>query len=153
MATGFTDIYDLFMMLNSDYRLLALYQNSVNDFNTYVEGWLIFAVDEFSSDCAEDLTYSTTTQTFTATLSQEVKNILAELMVKYWLQKTVQDVLQMNNNIQDHDFKTYSQAQNLDSKRQYYNVKREEVSQKIMDYAYRHTDWTAWKLQNFDGSV
>jgi len=71
--------------------------------------------------------------------------ILAEIMVKYWLQKTVQDVLQMNTFVQDHDYKTHSSAQNLESKRQYYNMKCEEVSQMLVRYEYKYNDWTTWK--------
>ena len=66
--------------------------------------------------------------------------------------KTVQDILQIQNNIQDHDFKTYSQAQNLKEKRDYLNNKKEEVSQLLIDYAYKHNpQWANWNLQNFSG--
>jgi hypothetical protein len=149
-GTSFTDIFDLFMMLQSDYQLQALYQTSITDFNNYLEGWLVFAIGDFTV-CNQSLIYNSTTQTFTQTLNQENKNILAQMMVKYWMQKQVQNVLQMDNLIQDHDFKTYSQAQNLKAKQDYYNSKKEEISQLMVDYGLRHNNWSQWKNQLFDG--
>lgn len=149
MSTSLEDIVDRFMMLQNDYQLLTLYKTSIEDFNTYLEGWLIFAADEFAEFCTQDLTYSTTTQTFTETLTQENINILAQLMVKYWLQKQIQNVLQMNNLIQDHDFKTFSQSSNLKAKQDYYAMKVEELSQMLVSYAYRHNNWSDWNSQDF----
>lgn len=145
MATDATEVFDLFMTLVSDYRLDTIYQTSGSPgLNTYLEGWLLQSITEFSI-CTQSLVYDKTTQTFSETLTQENINILSQIMVKYWLQKTVQDVLQMNNNINDHDFKQFSQAANLKEKRDYYNMKREEVSQILQDYGYKNNNWSNWR--------
>jgi hypothetical protein len=70
-------------------------------------------------------------------------------MVKYWLSKMVQDVLQMNIFVQDHDFKTHAASSNLTAKMNYYNTKKEEISQLLVDYAYRKNDWSQWRNQIF----
>jgi hypothetical protein len=74
-------------------------------------------------------------------------------MSKYWLAKTVQDILQMNNSLQDRDFKTFSQAQNLQAKQKLYNLKREEISQRLSEYGYKNNVWQDWRNQNFNHGV
>ena len=149
MGTSIIEVADLFTMLVSDYRLDSLYITSGSSgFNTYLEGWLLFAIGDFSV-CNQDLAYSTTTQTFTETLTQENINILAQLMVKFWMQKLVQDILQTNSAIQDHDYKTFSAAANLKEKQNMYNAKREELSQLLNDYAFENNTWSSWNLQIF----
>lgn len=152
MATEFTEVNDLFLTLVEDYRINLIYQTSGSAaLNTYLEPWLVYSVQEFSNVCNQDLTYDLNTEKFNETLTIENINILAQMMTKYWLMKTVQDVLQMNNNIIDHDFKTFSQAQNLDSKRKYLQEKKEEISQLLQDYSYKYNKWANWNVQIFGG--
>jgi hypothetical protein len=147
--TTLEDVNDLFMLLNSDYRLMALYSSSVSNFNTYLEGWLLYAINEFSPYCNQVLSYSSGSGVFSIELTQENKLMLAQIMVKYWLQKTVQDILQMNVFVQDHDFRTHASSQNLKAKQDYYNMKREEVSQLLMDYSLKYNPWASWETQVF----
>jgi len=122
--------------------------------NQYIEPWLIDATVQFTPYCIEDLTYIPTsgsvTGYFTADLSLEAKTIISQLMVKFWLQKTVQDVLQMQNFVTDRDFKTFSSAQNLKSKQDYLVAKIEELDKLISDYSYRKNNWHNWYNQIFD---
>lgn len=53
----------------------------------------------------------------------------------------MQDVVQFQSKLNDRDFKTHSEAQNLSAKQNYYNIIREEVAQDITDYGYRNSDW------------
>jgi len=148
MGTHASDVFDLFMILQTDYKLLALYQNSgTAGLNNYLEAWLLLSINEFDSICTQSLVYDTETQTFSETLTNENKMMLCQIMVKYWLLKNVQDILQMNLNIQDHDFKTFSQSENLSAKQKMYAAKREEVSQLLNDYAYKHNNWVNWESQ------
>ena len=152
-GTSIAEINDIFLMLINDYRLTLLYQSSGSqNFNTYLEPWLLLSIDDFSDICNQELTYDTISQSFSQTLNSRNKNILSQLMVKYWLQKEVNDVLQMNNLIQDHDFKTFSAAQNLTAKQNFYGMKKEELSQLLQDYAYKNNGWTSWNAQNFGGA-
>jgi hypothetical protein len=154
MGTLSSEIIDIFMMRISDYKLDTIYTASGSlIFSNYIEPWLIDATVEFDI-CDQPLTYTTsgsaTEGQFTATLTTKNKVILSRLMVKYWMQKTIQDVLQMQNFITDHDFKTFSAAQNLTAKKEYLNSLKEELSQLLIDYAYKINDWAGWKLQQYD---
>lgn len=150
MTTDITEVIDLFMMEVTDYRLNTLFQSSGSAaFNTYVESWLIMATNEFAPYCNQDLTYSDVTQTFAETLTLENKMMLAQIMVKYWLTKEVSNVSQFQLFLFDHDYSMHSAAQNLKEKREYLNAKKEEVSQLLIDYTYRHNDWATWNTTNF----
>ena len=149
MATTLDEICDLALTLIDDYRLTALYQTSGSaSLNTYLEPWLLMAIDEFDL-CSQALSYSTTTQVFTLDLIQQHKNILAQIMTKYWMQKEVQDVNQMRLHLQDRDFKTFAEANNLKEKREFYNTKQEEIDRILQKYGYRNNDWESWENQTF----
>ena len=57
MTTLSSEINDLFLTRIKDYRLDAIFENSGSFvFNTYLEPWLMDAVNEFDI-CDQDLTY------------------------------------------------------------------------------------------------
>lgn len=141
MATPFSTIYDQFMILVKDYRLTTLYNSSVTDFETFLSGWLLPAITEFKS-CNQSLVY--TGSSFTATLNVENIKILALLMKKFWLKRQIEDITQMNLHVQDRDFKTFAEANNITGKLQVYNSDLEEVSQLLMSYNLDEVDWASW---------
>ena len=155
MTTDSSVINDFFLTRIQDYRLDTIYSTSGSFIlNQYIEPWLIDATVQFTPYCIEDLTYiptsGSTSGYFAADLSLEARNIISQLMVKFWLQKTIQDVLQMQNFVTDRDFKTFSSAQNLKSKQDYLIAKIEELDKLIGDYTYRKNNWQNWYNQNFD---
>ena len=150
MTTSLIDINDLFLTLIDDYRLNKLYEQSVSNFNTHLEGWLLFAIEDFSGLCTQELVYSESTQEFSVDLTRKHKLILAQIMVKYWLHKEVFNILQMDNFIQDRDYKAHSAAQNLREKQAALAGKEEEISQLLLDYEMSNNDWDNWKNQLFD---
>jgi hypothetical protein len=154
MTTPSSDVADLFLNRVRDYRLDAIFNTSGSIVLTnYVESWLMDATNEFDM-CQQSLAYtisgSATEGYFTEDLTTETKLILSRLMVKYWLQKTVNDVLQMNNSVTGRDYNTFSAAQNLKAKQDYLNSLKEELSQLLMDYSYKYNNFTNWKNQLFD---
>ncbi len=150
MSTPISDVAGIFLSLINDNRLTNLIVSSGStSFETYVQPWLLQAIDDFDI-CIQDLTYDSTTQIFSTTLTQQSKNILAQIMVKYWLEREVQDVLQMRSKIQDRDFKTFSESASLKEKQNSLNIKREEVSQLLVSYGLKHNSWASWKNQEFD---
>lgn len=150
MGTSLSEVNDLFMMLITDYRLDDLFNTSETDFETYVESFLNYAIVDFEI-CDQDLNYDTSTKEFSDILSRDNKVILATLMMKYWMQKNVNDITQMNLHIMDRDFKMASEAQNLREKTVALNVVKEQCSQLLQDYAYKRVDWTSWLNQDFSG--
>lgn len=152
MATNFSDIYDQFMSLQQDYRLTALYQSSVENFENYLQGWLMPSIVEFENvPCNQSLAYDLENKTFTEDLTLQNQVILAQLMKKYWLTKEVNDISQMKNFVQGRDFTAHSAAQNLKEKRDLLLATEEEISKLLVSYGYKHNSWTDWYQGNFGG--
>lgn len=153
MATPYSDVYDLFMLKITDYRLIELYQSSVVDFENFLQGWLKLSIADFLDDCDQDLTdRNDTANTFNFDMTDKNQVILAVFMVFHWLEKEVNDVLQMNLSVTDRDFKHYAESKNLDSKTSYRDRLLEEKSQILVSYGYKNIDWDAWFSGNFEGS-
>jgi hypothetical protein len=148
-GTKFTEVFDQFTMLVEDYRLIAMYEASPTDFELFLQGWLIPAIVEFAF-CDQDLSYSLVTCDFVETLTNNNIITLARIMKKYWLQRAIDDVTQMQLRIQDHDFKNYSEAQNMKEKRERYILEMEAISQMLVDYSINNSiDWSAWLTGDF----
>lgn len=79
---------------------------------------------------------------FNQTLSTDEKVILSNLMMVEWLTKEVNDILQMRLYLQDTDFKTYSQANNLREKRELLTTMKEMVDKQIVQYSYNNFNWS-----------
>jgi hypothetical protein len=142
MGTTLTEVYDNFMMIIKDYRLVALYTSSATDFSNYLEGFLVSAITDFTI-CDQSLAYAT--GAFTATLTQKNISLLAKLMKKYWLEKEVADITQMSLHITDRDYKVYSEAQNMIAKQKQLILEREEISQMLTGYSLNNSvDWAGW---------
>lgn len=156
MATLESEVFDLFLGLAADYKLDTIFNSSGSTaLNVYLEPWLKFSIDEFWI-CLQSLEFIPTSGAtegyFTADLTQQHKNILAQIMIQFWLQKEYQNSRQLMLIVQDSSAKTHSAAQNLTAKLQAYNSKREEISQLLSNYSYRYNDWASWRSQNFNGS-
>jgi hypothetical protein len=153
MATYLLEICDLFLSRVNDFRLNTIFTTSGSlALNTYLEPYLLDSIVEFDV-CNQSLAYTTTgsaTDGFFATdLNLKNKIILSQIMVKYWLEQVVANVLNMNLTLQDHDYKRFAESQNLKAKQDFLNQKREQVSQLLVDYGYSNNDWTDWRNQNF----
>ena len=149
MATNASEVFDLFLSHVNDYNLTALYQSSGSaGLNTFLTPWLLNSIDDFDL-CSQSLAFSTTTQNFTETLTQQHMNILANIMVKYWLEKEVMNISQMRLKLQDRDYRTYAEANNLKEKRELLIAKQEEIDRLLQKYGYRTNDWTSWEDQIF----
>ena len=157
MGTSLTEVSDLFLSSISDYKLDAIYTASGSlVLNQYIEPWLLKSVADFSNICTQTLTYTvisgSSDGSFSEVLTTENQIILSMHMELYWLQKGIQDIRAMNNFIQDHDFKSFSPAQNITARTANYNSKREELSQRLIDYGYAHNvTWSQWNNQIFSG--
>ena len=156
MGTTSTEIFDLFLANIRDYSIDAIYTNSGSaTLNNYLEPWLLYSIVEFTEVCDQSLSYTVTSMSvgqgyFGESLSLKNKSVLALLMTKYWLKKEIQNVLQMRNHITDHDFKTFSSANNLQAKSVYYQTVNKELDGILGRYGYESNDWSSWKLQDFD---
>ena len=150
MATPFAEIYDLFLIEVQDYKLDKLYQSSPTDFNTYLQGFLIRAIPEFTN-CKKNLEdIDLTLKQFNQDLSMKEKDILCKYMTIQWLNREVNNVTQFNLVLNDTDFRRYAEGQNLKEKTTHRDKLREMVSQDCVDYGLLTNDWSAWASGNYD---
>ena len=150
MTTSYTIVYDSFMLKIKDYQLTALYQSSPTNFNDYLSGFLIDAIQDFVNSSRQDLTdRNDTTLIFNFDLDDANIYILAEHMIKHWLEKEIQDTSQMKLHLTDRDFKHYSEAQNLKSKQDYHATVYERANQLIVNYEFNEVDWSGWGNGDF----
>ncbi len=155
-GTSYSTVNDFFMQQIDDYNLVALYNsdvlNDTTNLNTYLMGFMLLAIPEFS-DCSQDLSLrdDTTLFAFDEVLTDSNIKILSKLMVKEWLSKEVKNLLQLRLHVQDVDFKTYSEAQNLTAKQNALTLLKEECSQLLIDNGYKNNSWADWYSGNFSG--
>lgn len=142
MSTPYSDIFNLFLASIQDYRINKLYNQSVEQMENYLMPFLIKAITNFRK-CKTDLEdRDDTNKVFNQTLSTDEKVILSNLMIVEWLTKEVNDILSLRNFLQDTDFKTYSQANNLKEKRELLTTMKEMVDKQIVQYSYNNFDWS-----------
>lgn len=142
MSTPYSDIFNLFLTSIQDYRINKLYNQSVEQMENYLMPFLIKAITNFRK-CKTDLEdRDDTNKVFNQTLSTDEKVILSNLMIVEWLTKEVNDILSLRNFLQDTDFKTYSQANNLKEKRELLITMKEMVDKQIVQYSYNNFDWS-----------
>lgn len=148
MGTSFTEIYDLFLSLCEDYHFNELFNISEENLNTYLQPYLRFAVNDFMKCCDQKLQDKMDLENgaFTLVLPEYNKIPLAMLMIKYWFNHLVNDILQIQNKLNDTDFKHFAEANNLNAKKSAYSQMQEECSQLLTDYAILHSvDWGKWR--------
>lgn len=151
MGTQLAEVYDIFMQTVTDYRLIDLFNSSQEDFENYLQAWLEFSITEFEDICTQSLNFNDISKTFDLDLSRKNKNILARLMMKYWLLKEVNNITQLNLHVTDRDFRVASEAQNLREKSNYLNAIKEDCSQMLQDYSFATNDWEDWYAGEFRG--
>lgn len=149
MTTKYSEIYDLFLLKINDWKLDKLYTVNPDIFETVLHGYMVVALPQFRN-CNQDLSRDDSLQIFIETLSEENKNIIASLMVEKWLEKEVNDIRQMALHIQDKDFKTYAEANNLKEKSNHWSRIIEQNSQMLTDYSLAERGlWKDWLSGNF----
>lgn len=156
MGTKASEVFDLFMASVSDFKLDDIYADSGEEgLNTALEPWLLFSIADFDEICTQSLNYTTAEDTgwgdgeFDVCLDVKNKVILSLLMLRYWMERQIQDVLQMNNYLQDHDFKRFSEANNLRAKAEYLRQIIERLDSRLVEYGYDNNAWGSWRSQNF----
>lgn len=133
--TSFDDIIDLALVEVNDYRLTKLYENQTeNDFNTYVDGFLISAIPLFSK-CRQSLTYNLEERTFLNDLTLTEQSILAKLWVLQWYRKDNQTYALYRQHLQNSgSFKNHSESQNLKENSTYADKLKEEIDRLTIAY-------------------
>jgi hypothetical protein len=147
--TTFVEIIDLATLSFKDYKLSELFAISETDFTTYLSGFVVKAITKFY-ECKQPIQNADlTTGTFPVVLTLAEKIILADLTVIEWMTTKILDVTQMNNFLNDTDFKMFSNANNLTAKINTQNILIERANQQMEIYGLKNTDWASWGMGNF----
>lgn len=134
MPTPFDRIEDLALIAIRDYKIDKLYNHSIEQFQQYLDGFLLTAIPNFRN-CRQSLDYDIEQRQFNADLSSMEQSILADLWVIEWFNKETNDATQIQNKLQVASaFTSHSASQNLKEKSTYLDKLREGVDLKITQY-------------------
>jgi hypothetical protein len=141
-VTTYSSIYELFLASIRDYEIDKLFSMSPEYAEAYMKPFLIKAIASFNN-CRKDLdARDDEEQMFHEDLNTQEKVILSNLMIVEWLTKEVNDLLQMRLHLQDTDFRTYAEVNNLKGKRENLEAAREVADKQMKQYGYAHLDWS-----------
>lgn len=146
--TEFSEIYHIFLNSIQDYHLKNLFRENFELGEDLLETFLIKAIAKFHN-CPKIEDVDTASKEFNFTLSIKEKNILSELMVISWVEYNINDIVQMELNLNDNDFKHYSEEKNLKEKREYADKLREIASQDMTDYGLANTNFKQWAVGDY----
>ena len=134
MPTPFDNVEDLALIAIRDYKIDKLYNYSIEQFQQYLDGFLLTAIPNFRN-CRQSLDYDIEQRQFNADLSSMEQSILADLWVIEWFNKETNDATQIQNKLQVASaFTSHSASQNLKEKSTYLDKLREGVDVKITQY-------------------
>ena len=141
MATEYSDVYELFLGAIQDYKIDKLFAIDQDDAEAYMKTFMIRAIPYFDN-CKKNLEdRNDATGKFNMTLATDELVILSNLMAVEWLRKETNDLRQMQLHLNDKDFRTYAEANNLKEKRETMNTIREDVERLMTKYSQKNIDW------------
>lgn len=147
-TTSYDEIIDLALVSIEDYHLNRLAVDSPDDFNIVLEGFMVRGLANFEN-CKKDLSLrDNEKRVFLSKLSEVEKSIIADYTVIAWLDKEINDIRQivgmMQNNKEAH---RYSEANNLNAKRNRRDQLMEQVATKKTTYSLNQANWlNKWAL-------
>lgn len=134
MPTSFDEIIDLALITIDDYKLRKLYDLSIEQFQTYCDGFLISAIPNFYR-CRHSLEFIESDRTFVEDLSLLEKKILADLYGIEWARNELQNAAQLRLKLQvPSSFKNHSSAQHIKELSSYIRTLEIDVDLKFTNY-------------------
>ena len=132
--TSFDEIIDLALVTVNDYRLSKLAEQGEENFNTYVDGFLISSIPYFP-ECRQSLDFDVEQRQFESDLTNLEKSILANLWVIQWYARDNQTYALYRQHLQSaSSFKNHSESQNLKENSIYLDKLREELDRQKISY-------------------
>ena len=132
--TSFDEIEDLALTTINDYRLEKLYNQSEEDFASYLDGFLKRAIPYFP-ECKQSLEYDSETREFVSDLTLLEKSILADLLVIQHYSRDNDTYALYRQHLQAaSSFKNHSESQNLKEHSAYIDKLREELDRNKVAY-------------------
>lgn len=132
--TSFDEIIDLALVTVNDYRLSKLAEQGEENFNTYVDGFLISSIPYFP-ECRQSLDFDAEQRQFESDLTNLEKSILANLWIIQWYARDNQTYALYRQHLQSaSSFKNHSESQNLKENSVYLDKLREELDRQKISY-------------------
>lgn len=154
MGTSFEEIYDLSLVVITDYKLDMAYKADPEIFYTYMKGLILNSIPDFDG-CLINLDYSeqeieyldesgiskkVKRYFFNEELSRKEKSILSKIIVYTWFKRQIQDVTQFQLHLTTRDFNIKSEQANLKVKSEYLDKLKEDYLQEINEYQIANID-------------
>ena len=135
--TPYSDIYDLYFGMCSDYEFLTLPPENQDNI---LEGWLLSSIGEFAN-CKTDLSdRDSISKKFNVDLKDNEKLILAKYILTNWLSPKLYTVENLKNYLSSKDFNMYSPANLLKEIRTTYKDAYKNAEKSKIQYEYKHFD-------------
>lgn len=149
--TLFEEVYKLFLFSLQDFEMSRLFRTDVECADDMLYTFMCRAIPLFTN-CVKNLENigqdSSGKYYFVEQLDLTEKNILSNLMVEKWLDFFISDSTQLGG-LQDTDFKRESAANNLKEKANYADKWREKTNNMILQYGFKHTNFSEWANGNY----
>lgn len=143
MNTTYSDVYELVLALLSSYKIDDIYTKDGEDgIETFFMPYLRIASGELENKSGIDLSdRDDELRQFTSKLSDGRQLIIAKYIMIGYLSKETHDIMQMQLHLQDGDFKTYAEKNNLDGKLNALYMLKEEVGYDVKRSGYNGFNW------------
>lgn len=143
MNTTYSDIYELVLSLLSSYKIDDIYiKDGENGIETFFMPYLKIASGELENKAGIDLSNrDDELREFNSKLSDGRQLIIAKYIMIGYLSKETHDIMQMQLHLQDGDFKTYAEKNNLDGKLNALYMLKEEVGYDAKRAGYNGFNW------------
>lgn len=143
MNTAYSDIYELVLALLTSYKIDDIYIKDGDDgIETFFMPYLKIASGELENNSGIDLSdRDDVLRKFNSKLSDGKQLIIAKYIMIGYLSKETHDIMQMQLHLQDGDFKTYAEKNNLDGKLNALYMLKEEVGYDVKRSGYNGFNW------------
>lgn len=143
MNTTYSNVYELVLALLSSYKIDDIYIKDGEDgIETFFMPYLRIASGELENKSGIDLSdRDDELRQFNSKLSDGRQLIIAKYIMIGYLSKETHDIMQMQLHLQDGDFKTYAEKNNLDGKLNALYMLKEEVGYDVKRSGYNGFYW------------
>lgn len=138
MATSFNDIVERFIPTVAEYSFFKLDDEELNEL---LKPYIISAVTQFSSVCmSETVQFNKDSFEFSEDLSDEVIDILVDLVRVEWLKHKLYNADILKNGMSTKDYTIFSPANLQEQIRETYIDARNTAKMRLYQYSYTHPD-------------
>lgn len=138
MATSFNDIVERFIPTVAEYSFFKLDDEELNEL---LKPYIISAATQFSSVCmSETVQFDKDSFEFSEDLSDEVIDILVDLVRVEWLKHKLYNADILKNGMSTKDYTIFSPANLQEQIRETYIDARNTAKMRLYQYSYTHPD-------------